>query len=120
MRRMYYRLPVQAPIATVDLIELINMAGVVGKIAGCNPAQIDGPIANQAQAEDRNEEVTKDESINKVPKEVRFEVEDHKAKVRVRKGYKDKEEEEVVIKFDTDHPEQEDMSVLSQSKGKIG
>ena len=58
------------------------------------------------------------ETRNNIPKEVRFAVENPKELEDAREEAKDREDEEVVIKFDTDHQGQDNMSALSQSVGK--
>ena len=120
MKRMHYRQPVQEPVGTINSIELMNRAGVIGRIQGSDQhqsaARTNKEPTKDGMGEDKNKEDT-----NTIPKEVRFNLpkgegmeQDKKGKV----GDSKTGNEEVEIKFVSKHPQQDDMSALSRSIGK--
>ena len=70
MQKIYYRPLVQEPVGTVDSLELINRAGVVGQVTGANGAQVAGADNSTSQEDEQNEEEDNKKGRDNIPKEV--------------------------------------------------
>ena len=55
MKRMHYQEPVQEPVGTIDLIELINRTGVISKIQGARQAPINEQTAKGTPKQGKEE-----------------------------------------------------------------
>ena len=121
MKRMHYRQPVQEPVGTINSIELMNRAGVIGRIQGSDPHRSAARTNQEPIKDGMGEDKKNKEDTDTIPKEVRFNFpkvkemkQDKKEKVDDGKTA----EEEVEIEFISEHLQQDDMSALSRSIGK--
>ena len=72
MKRMYFRQPVQKLVGTVDSIELVNRAGVIGKIPSNDKPQGIARVGQEQKEDDKGEGRENREGMKAIPKEVRF------------------------------------------------